>query len=194
MLEDTTVHVSLSELDDEHRRLVAAARQHLAEAAQQSSTKKIEKDEADALHLPHRGAFGLRVGDAETYRVLPHVLREEAARNPLLRRWRIELYGLGPNVGPVGLDICGDVVLGRGGPGNDGPDFDLTPYKAAESGVSRRHAMLRPSASKLFLIDMQSTNGTRCNSVLVSGARALSHNDTISLGNLTFEIKIIDSR
>jgi pSer/pThr/pTyr-binding forkhead associated (FHA) protein len=54
--------------------------------------------------------------------------------------------------------------------------------------------MLRPSASKLFLIDMQSTNGTRCNSVLVNGARALSHNDTISLGNLTFEIKIIDSR
>lgn len=194
-MEEVTIHVTSSqELDDEHKRLVTAARQHLAEAAKDSSTNKLSKEDAESLHLPHSGAFGLRVGDADAYRVLPHTLRDEAARNPLLRRWRIELYGLGPNVGPVGLDICGDVVLGRGGQSNDGPDFDLTPYKAGEQGVSRRHAMLRPSASKLYLIDMQSTNGTRCNSVLVSGARALAHNDTISLGNLTFQIKIIDSR
>jgi hypothetical protein len=29
---------------------------------------------------------------------------------------------------------------------------------------------------------------------VVSGARGLAHNDTISLGNLTFQVKIIDQR
>jgi len=197
MVDQVTLHISASQVDEEHRRLIEAARQKLAETAHESGTTKLEKD-GDTnpilpLLLPHVGAFGLRVGDAESYKVLPKSQEAEAERNPLLPRYRIELAGLGPNAGPVGLDICGDVVLGRGGQGNE-PDFDLSPYQAGEKGVSRRHAMLRLGASKLFLIDMESTNGTRCNSVLVAGARALAHNDTVSLGNLTFQVKIIDSR
>jgi hypothetical protein len=186
-----TLHVSISKLDNEHQRLLQAARAELARASQESGTAKLTKEEANNLMMPHVGAFGLRVGDAQAYPVLPQKMEEEAARNPLLLRWRIELYGLAPGVGPQGIDVCGDVVLGRTGPETD---FDLTPYHAAENGVSRRHALLRPSANKLYLIDLGSTNGTRCNSVVVSGARALAHNDTISLGNLTFQVKIIDQR
>src|SRR5687768_10772709 len=195
---NNTLHVSISKLDDEHKRLLQAAREELARKSQESGTAKLAKD-ANTLPMPHVGAFGLRVGDAQSYRVVPQKMEDEAARNPLLLRWRIELQGLGPNVGPLGLDVCGDVVLGRAATGavtgaGSEIDFDLTPYNAAERCVSRRHAMLRPSANKLYLIDLESTNGTRCNSVVVSGARALAHNDTISLGNLTFQVKIIDSR
>jgi hypothetical protein len=194
------MHVSISKLDDEHQRLLKVARAELARKSQESSTTKLEKEAANSLMLPHIGAFGLRVGDAQSYRVLPQKMETEAANNPLLLRWRIELYGLGPNVAPLGIDVCGDVVLGRAATGAVGTgagadiDFDLTPYNAADSGVSRRHALLRPSANKLFLIDLDSTNGTRVNSVVVSGARGLAHNDTISLGNLTFQVKIIDQR
>jgi pSer/pThr/pTyr-binding forkhead associated (FHA) protein len=141
--------------------------------------------------MPHRSAFGLKVGDAEAYRALPASMADEAARNPLLTRWRIEINGLGPGIPPQGVDVCGDVVLGRSA---QNVDVDLTPFHAVEHGVSRRHAMLRPSSSKLYLIDLGSTNGTRCNSVVVSGARALQHLDTISLGGLTFQLRIIDQR
>jgi hypothetical protein len=191
MIKDRPTQINANPLEAEHDRLMKAAQDQMAETAQQSGTTKLEKGDTDPLMLPHVGAFGLRVGDAQSYRVLPQKMEEEAARSPMLNRWRIELYGLGPNTAPIGIDVCGDVVLGRTGPETD---FDLTPYQAAEHGVSRRHALLRPSANKLYLIDLDSTNGTLCNSVRVAGARALSHNDTISLGNLTFQIKIIDSR
>jgi hypothetical protein len=187
----STVQISLSDIKAEHDRLLRAAREQLTQAAGTSGTAKLNKGEGGALQLPHVGAFGLRVGDAQSYQVLPKKMEAEATANPQLPRWRIELFGLAPNIAPVGIDVCGDVVLGR--TGNE-IDFDLSPYGAAERGVSRRHALLRPSANKLYLIDLESTNGSRCNSVDVNGAKALTHNDTISLGNFTFQVKIIDSR
>src|SRR4051794_40943558 len=126
MMDNMTLHVNGSLLNDEHRRLVEAARQHLEEAARENGTTKLEKDDTNALQMPHRGAFGLLVGDALNYQVLPKSQADEAERNPLLRRWRIELSGLGPNAAPIGLDICGDVVFGRG-QASEGTDFDLTP-------------------------------------------------------------------
>lgn len=40
------------------------------------------------------------------------------------------------------------------------PDIDLTRYGAEERGVSREHARLEVKGGKLFLIDLNSTNGT----------------------------------
>jgi hypothetical protein len=198
MTDDQTMQLKRGELTDEQRRLLQAAREQFAQITSGAvttsgvvNTGKLEEKVDAPPQMPHRNAFGLKVGDATEYRVLPPSMADEANRNPLVTRWRIEITGLGPGISPQGLDICGDVVLGRSA-GN--VDLDFSPYNAVEHGVSRRHAMLRPSSSKLYLIDLNSTNGTRCNSVVVSGARALHHLDTISLGGLTFQIKIIDQR
>jgi hypothetical protein len=186
-----TAQINLKQATEEERKQLEAAREHFAQIQKTAGTGRLNKVVEDALPPSRVGAFGLKMGDAEAYRVLPKKIEEEAARNPLLTRWRIEIYGLGAETVPLGIDVCGDIVLGRS---QQDADVDLNSYRAIDHGVSRRHAMLRPSNNKLYLIDLGSTNGTRCNSVLVSGARAIMSQDIVSLGNLTFQIKIVDQR
>lgn len=131
------------------------------------------------------------VGTATTYRVLPTRLADSAQGHTL--RWRIELHGLSRDFGPIGIDIVGDVILGRGNGSSGGPDLNLDPYGGFDTGVSRQHAILRPSRNALYLIDLSSTNGTWHNALkLGSGTtRAIANNDTITLGRLTFTVRLI---
>lgn len=112
----------------------------------------------------------------------------------LKKVWRIVLAHPDPRRDVMGLEIYDDVVFGRGGgPKKDAPDKDLSVFDALERGVSRRHALLRPTRKQLFLIDMGSLNGTMVNGVpqSVGMARAIKHNDTLSLGDLHLTIKIM---
>ena len=104
--------------------------------------------------------------------------------------WRVEFYGIAPGTEPLGFDILGDVVIGRG----EEADLNLEPYLGYEQAVSRRHALLRPSRHRLHLIDLGSTNGTLCNTVPISvcSSHPLQSDDLITLGILTFRIRIID--
>lgn len=91
-----------------------------------------------------------------------------------------------------GLDINGEIVLGRGLP--SAPDYiDLGEYEASQMGVSRRHAMLRPTGNKLYVIDLGSTNGTYRNghSIGVKTPYGLNNGDTLTLGRLQFVVRII---
>lgn len=132
---------------------------------------------------------GLRIGSAEHYVPLPSRFARGKGHSakPV---WRIELHGLAAS--PMGFDIYADTVIGRGA-GAGGPDLDLSPYRALELGVSKRHAMLRPTGKQLFLIDLVSNNGIRINSAPLPVGRAypLKHNDSINLGGLSFQVKII---
>jgi pSer/pThr/pTyr-binding forkhead associated (FHA) protein len=59
-----------------------------------------------------------------------------------------------------------------------------------DSGVSRRHAELRPSADGWTLVDLGSTNGVRINGHEMRGARELEPGDVVELGStaITFEV------
>jgi hypothetical protein len=114
--------------------------------------------------------------------------------HPLHQPWRILLVPPDPSQAIAGLEIFDDVVLGRAmTPSEGSADFDLSLYNAVELGVSRRHALLRPTDSQLFVIDLDSTNGTLVNAVSQERgmARALRHNDTLSLGALHLTVKIV---
>jgi pSer/pThr/pTyr-binding forkhead associated (FHA) protein len=50
------------------------------------------------------------------------------------------------------------------------PDFDLTRYGAEERGVSREHARLEVKNGRLFITDLNSTNGT-----FIGGVRIQPH-------------------
>src|SRR5688500_130817 len=114
MTEEHTVRINRDQMTDEQRRLLQAAREQFAQITSGVvNTGKLEEKTDSAPAMPHRNPFGLKVGDAESYRALPQSMADEAARNPLITRWRIEIYALGPNIPPMGLDICGDVTLGR---------------------------------------------------------------------------------
>ena len=113
---------------------------------------------------------------------------------PQTPRWRIELAGLGQGAAALGLDILGDTVIGRGRVGAQPVDLDLDPYNAIDLGVSRRHALLRPTIDHLYIIDLGSTNGTMHNGLPLGPGitRPLQHNDTVTLGQLSFIIKVIE--
>jgi pSer/pThr/pTyr-binding forkhead associated (FHA) protein len=95
----------------------------------------------------------------------------------------------------IGLEICGDVVIGRSS-NTAIPDLDLTRHDAAEYGVSRKHALLRIAEEGLQLIDLGSLNGTRCNGTQLTPEvpQVLHHEDVIEFGNLKFQFKIVDKR
>jgi hypothetical protein len=108
--------------------------------------------------------------------------------------WRVQLKFGSPSPDTiVGLDIYGDVVLGRGKDGDSPPDVDLTALDAKKLGVSRRHALIRPTPTKLFLLDLGSTNGTSLNAMPMGPGmtKALQSGDMVALGDLGFVIEII---
>jgi signal transduction histidine kinase/pSer/pThr/pTyr-binding forkhead associated (FHA) protein len=92
----------------------------------------------------------------------------------------------------IGLDVNGETVLGRGPDASDFVGlFDAD--DAEQLGVSRRHAMLRPTESKLYIIDLGSTNGTWLNgrSIGVNMPYSLSNGDILRFGRLEVNVQII---
>jgi hypothetical protein len=177
-----------STLKMEEERLQQLIAKQLAQRS--SKTTQLEHEEKNRLPLGLTNPYGL--GDDTTSRF---VTLPASAANSNGPRWLVELVGFGGRSAPIGVEIAGDVILGVPRPGFEPPDFDLTPYRADEKGVSRRHAVIRPSRNRLYLIDLQSTNGTRVNAIPVGSgvAMELRSQDTVSLGALTFTIRIIAS-
>jgi hypothetical protein len=106
--------------------------------------------------------------------------------------WRLALISSNSRHDPLGLEIHGDVVVGRAAP-DIAPDLDLIGYDGEEYGVSRRHAIFRPTRTHLYLIDLHSTNGTYHNGFRLSSGKAqeLTDNDFISFGKLHFTISLV---
>ena len=69
------------------------------------------------------------------------------------------------------------------------PDIDLTPHEAFDSGVSRLHAVLRNSESRVTIMDLGSSNGTYVDGTRLEPERehSLSHGSIISLGKLKIQ-------
>lgn len=159
------------------------------EAPEIAGTSKLKdrQDLPDALFGPFRMGGQPQINFA----VLPEGVPPWKNRDT---RWRILLEGLLPTVPSLAIEIAGDVVIGRGkGDPETLPDLNLEKYKAIDKGVSRRHAMLRPTKNHLFLMDLGSTNGTMHNAIPLGPgiARSVGNNDVISLGNLNFTVKIV---
>jgi hypothetical protein len=91
----------------------------------------------------------------------------------------------------VYLKTEGHIVLGRPDKEkNWTPSLDLTPFGAAEKGVSRKHVDLFFEADQVFVLELGSANGTRLNGVNVQtgAARPVRHGDLLQLGNLRIRI------
>jgi hypothetical protein len=133
-----------------------------------------------------------RESKPEDYVWLPATGRPAPGQKVVDPVWRVQFISADPKNKPLSMDIHGDVLVGRTA-GGVHVDLDLTTYGAAEGGVSRQHALLRPTKSSLFLIDLESTNGTFHNAFKTSSGVAfkLRDNDTVSFGRLHFMVKVI---
>jgi hypothetical protein len=92
---------------------------------------------------------------------------------------------------PISLRPRDEILLGRSdAPSSLAPDLDLSPFGAAEQGVSRRHALIRRGENTLTLIDLGSTNGTHLNGqrLTPNQPRVLRDGDEIRMGRLVFHI------
>jgi K+-sensing histidine kinase KdpD len=122
------------------------------------------------------------------YQKVPHT-GKEAENKPV---WRAQLEFPQDPANRMGLDINGEIVLGRDLEEDNG--VDLKQFDASLLGVSRRHLMLRPTASHLYATDLGSTNGTLRNgrSIGVRTPYPLSDGDTLTLGKLRLILRIIE--
>ncbi len=88
---------------------------------------------------------------------------------------------------PFMIQIRGEIVLGRISQASEQATYlNLTPFGAEEAGVSRRHARLLRDGRAVYLMDLDSTNGTRVNGEpLAAGVeKRLRDGDEIRLGRL----------
>lgn len=106
--------------------------------------------------------------------------------------WRIRFEVPADKDKRLGLDINGETIFGRGA---DLPNLlDLTPLGAEKLGVSRHHMMLRPTPTNLFVIDLNSTNGTLRNgrSIGIRTPYSLVDGDVLTLGKMQLVVRIVD--
>jgi len=81
----------------------------------------------------------------------------------------------------LGIAIEGQAVI---------PDIDLGPFDAYKHGVSRIHAELLLQPEGLFIIDLDSANGTVVNGNRIEAVKAfqIRHGDLIQLGGLDLQL------
>src|SRR5690349_13120345 len=88
------------------------------------------------------------------------------------------------------LEINHDVILGT--EDKESGVVNLVKDNNTILGVSRRHLRLSPTETSLFIVDLNSTNGTRKNgrSIQPNIPYPLHHGDILELGDLTLVVKI----
>jgi hypothetical protein len=158
----------------------------LNQASRVKSTMRLTEEQRKRTPIVWRARSKPSDSIAEDFVVLPH-----GTTSRMIPRWLIQMVGLVPTKS-LGIEVASDVVLGLVRSLDSRPDLDLDLFGGYENGVSRRHAMLRPSRDKLYLIDLHSTNGTRINGSPVEPGIPcpVSNGDLISLGMLNFTLRI----
>lgn len=123
----------------------------------------------------------------ETYRPVPH--SEVQKGTPA---WRVRLELAFDTSVCMKLELNGEVTLGRGAE-EPGTLSLFNSHNTESLGVSRRHALIRPSDSKLYIFDLNSTNGTWVNGHAVGSnmPHTLSDGDRVMLGRLEFTVRIV---
>jgi hypothetical protein len=88
---------------------------------------------------------------------------------------------------PIVVQLRTELVFGRVTEQSDTTTYiNLTPYGAEDKGVSRRHARLLRDGKEVYLMDLNSTNGTQLNGEPLPSSveKRLRDGDELSLGRL----------
>jgi pSer/pThr/pTyr-binding forkhead associated (FHA) protein len=81
----------------------------------------------------------------------------------------------------LGRSIEGQAVI---------PDVDLDKYEAYDAGISRMHAELRLAEDGVYVVDLDSSNGTLINGKRLTAQEPepINHGDILQLGRLRLQI------
>jgi len=112
---------------------------------------------------------------------------------PILDTGVIQLTPTVNTLEPMQIDLSGTdgYVIGRSDARSTFiPDVDLVIYSALERGVSRRHATFVRNQGSLYVIDLNSVNGTFINGNRLQAdvPYPLHNGDSLKLGDLSLSI------
>lgn len=142
-----------------------------------------------ASGLTEMGGRNRAAADQEddVYEIVPTRPKRLAANSP---RWRVEFSFEDPSQPPLLLEVIDSAAFGRG----HTADISMDRFDKGNLGISRQHAMLRPSQRALYFFDLGSTNGTYHNGVPVGSGSAISltQGDVIRMGRLTLTIRRLE--
>ncbi len=81
----------------------------------------------------------------------------------------------------LGRSISGQAVV---------PDVDLDRYEAYDAGISRMHAELRIAEDGVYVVDLDSSNGTIVNGKRIAAQEPepINHGDILQLGRLRLQV------
>jgi len=109
--------------------------------------------------------------------------------------WRIIFQSLGEKSSTIGVDVREPTIIGRSHASDleDMPGLDLSKHSAQRSGVSRQHASLVPTNEALYLVDLDSRNGTWMNGRFVEPGKryALSPGDRVEFGLFKLQVRTV---
>jgi hypothetical protein len=120
----------------------------------------------------------------------PAVQEEGVSQQP----WQIIFQPTKAKGKAIALEVQNITIVGRADPDcATQPDLDLTPQGGDKLGVSRQHAILMSNADGLWLIDLDSTNGTWVNGLyLQPGLKyRLRNGDRIEFGSLELAVRVL---
>ncbi|MEK7327455.1 MAG: FHA domain-containing protein, partial [Chloroflexota bacterium] len=151
---------------------------------------KLDNSRGGATQKISEDAWGTIMSEPEVvYRPVPH--RESTELGQPRPIWQVRFDLAYDPSRCFGLEINGEVILGRD---TEAPGaVSLSAYDARALGVSREHAVLRPTETNLYLLDLGSTNGTWRNghSIGVNMPYPVANGDLIRLGQLEFVVRIV---
>lgn len=110
--------------------------------------------------------------------------------------WRLLMQIGGDTQTTVGLEVRDLITIGRTDPVADfHPDLDLVPYGGQENGVSRRHLIIAQNEKKLFVQDLNTTNGSRINGYQLAPQELyrLRDGDELELGRVRIVVRFVRS-
>lgn len=161
--------------------------------------RKRREGEAGAARETHRVgatkpapsiAADLAKVDDSDYRILPTRMasRMDAVQHGL----RFVLFSADETLKPIAVRALGDLIVGRNVEGAS-CDLNLTPYDITPPAISRVHALIRPTADRLFLSDLDSTNGTYIDGERVKPRQVITLEDgsLITFGKTHFKLRIV---
>lgn len=131
-------------------------------------------------------------GDVSEFDAVPEQVTERDRQALKGKSWRIVLTSAEKADQGMALELHGDVVFGSTSDADPAPDVSLEEWQGEQLGVSPRHMLVRPTLERLFVIDLQSTNGTFVNGALlgVNQAQVLEDGDLLTLGGLHLGLRI----
>ncbi len=189
----------LEKAPEEDAQLPKALREHLRKLAADLA-RQAEKEQAELRNglpdpilrligdLPEAPLADAPQADVTSAaQVRPEVYKRSAL-------WRVTFQISREDDKMLTVEVRRPMVIGRMDPrAATHPDLDFSVYGALELGMSRQHAILLPAADGLWLIDLDSTNGTRVNDhYLHPGLRYRLHEgDQIDFGALQVRVSAL---